>query len=233
MTKTMKRTLLLTLGMIAALIACVPALRADDEPEKKLSASLRPIEDVPGLPRVLLIGDSISIGYTVRVRKALEGRANLHRPPTNCGSTASGLGKIDEWLGKGKWDVIHFNWGLHDLKYLKPGKQNVPPAKYEANLTRLVKRLKQTGATLIWATTTPVPEKVKSGYARQPKDVDIYNEIALRVMKKHGVRIDDLHAVVQPDIERLRLPENVHYTSKGYDALAKSVTQSIEAVLKP
>jgi hypothetical protein len=200
---------------------------------KQLSKSLRPIEDVPGLPRVLLIGDSISIGYTLRVRAALEGRANVHRPPTNCGSTGGSFAKIESWLGKGKWDVIHFNWGLHDLKYLKPGRQNIPPASYERNLERLVVRLKKTGATLIWATTTPVPAKVKSGYERIPADVDIYNEIALRVMKKHGVRINDLHAEILPFVDKYRLPENVHFTGKGYDIMAAAVAKSIEAALKP
>ena len=39
-----------------------------------------PIQDNPALPRVLLIGDSISIGYTLPVRELLDGRANLHRP---------------------------------------------------------------------------------------------------------------------------------------------------------
>jgi len=68
-----------------------------------------------GLPRVLLIGDSVSVGYTLAVRKELEGKANVHRPPSNCGSTKIGMRDLDKWLGVGKWDVIHFNWGLHDL----------------------------------------------------------------------------------------------------------------------
>ena len=45
--------------------------------------SFAPIKDVPGLPRVLLIGDSISIGYTLPTRQRLIGVANVHRPPMN------------------------------------------------------------------------------------------------------------------------------------------------------
>src|SRR5512137_1049512 len=78
------------------------------------------VEDVPGLPRVLLIGDSISIGYTVAVRDLLKAKANVHRIPVNGASTLNGLKNLDTWLGTSKWDVIHFNWGLHDLKYLGP-----------------------------------------------------------------------------------------------------------------
>ncbi|MDR2675341.1 MAG: hypothetical protein LBC18_10905, partial [Opitutaceae bacterium] len=67
-------------------------------------AAVAPVKDTPGLPRVLLIGDSISIGYTLQVRALLAGRANLHRIPVNGGATEVGLAKIDDWLGKGKWD---------------------------------------------------------------------------------------------------------------------------------
>ena len=79
---------------------------------------LAAITDTPGLPRVLIIGDSISIGYTLPVRAQLRGRANVHRPKDNCGSTLVGLERLDAWLGNGKWDVIHFNFGLHDMSYV-------------------------------------------------------------------------------------------------------------------
>ena len=117
------------------------------------------IEDQPGLPRVLLIGDSISIGYTVPVRELLKGKANVHRIPANGGPTTNGLANLKKWLGDSKWDVIHFNWGLHDLKYMGPNKENltdpklptshqqVPLADYERNLRELVGQLKATGAS--------------------------------------------------------------------------------------
>ena len=114
------------------------------------------------------------MGYTLQVRELLKGKANVHRPPTKCGPTIKGLAALDDWLkvgGQGKkWDVIHFNWGLHDLKYMGPNGKNladpkaktsrkqVPPVEYEKNLRELVKRLKKTGARLIWRNTTPVPE---------------------------------------------------------------------------
>src|SRR5213078_1527815 len=102
------------------------------------------------------IGDSISMGYTLPARAALAGAANVLRPPTNCGATPAGLQRLDAWLGSGHWDVIHFNFGLHDLRYLPSGEQLAPPADYEKNLRALVRRLKMTGATLVFATTTPV-----------------------------------------------------------------------------
>src|SRR3954471_2877283 len=112
------------------------------------SPAFAPVTDNPALPRVLLIGDSISIGYTVSVRKALAGKANVHRIPENGADTLNGLKKIDSWLGDSHWDVIHFNWGLHDLKVTAEGDRQVPIDAYEKNLQVLVKRLKETGAHL-------------------------------------------------------------------------------------
>src|SRR5258708_38523820 len=77
--------------------------------------------DDPALPRVLIIGDSISIGSTDPVRELLHGKANVHRISENGGPTSNGVKKIDQWLGGGKdakWNVIIFNFGLHDLKIM-------------------------------------------------------------------------------------------------------------------
>src|SRR5215467_1715129 len=112
--------------------------------------ALKEVEDVAGLPRVLLIGDSISIGYTIPVRELLKGKANVHRILTNGADTANGVKHLDEWLGSGKWNVIHFNWGLHDLKVGKDDVRQVPMEQYRQNLEQLVARLNKTGARLIF-----------------------------------------------------------------------------------
>lgn len=235
----------------ASLFLVLPLLQAQEKARPKAKAKPKPnsamaaVEDVEGLPRVLLIGDSISIGYTVPVRNLMKGKANVHRPRANCGPTTSGLQKIDQWLATGgegkKWDVIHFNWGLHDLKYLGPNGENladpgdsknhqqVPPAEYEKNLTELVGRLKKTGAKLIWCSTTPVAEGTKG---RLPGDSAKYNAIAAKIMKEHGVATDDLFAFAKPQLAKIQKPANVHFTAGGSNALAKQVAGSIEKALK-
>lgn len=90
----------------------------------KKNPAMKEVPDIAGLPRVLLIGDSISIGYTLRVRELLNGKANVHRVPANAAATAYGLEKLDAWPGTGKWDVIHFNFGLHDAKLPPEGKRH-------------------------------------------------------------------------------------------------------------
>jgi GDSL-like Lipase/Acylhydrolase family len=188
--------------------------------------ALQDVDDVAGLPRVLLIGDSISIGYTIPVRELLKGKANVHRILTNGGPTINGLDHISEWLGDGKWDVIHFNWGLHDLKIGDDGVRQVPLEKYEQNLRQLVARLRQTGARLIFASTTPVPEG-KVNPPRINSDVIGYNAAAAKIMQENGIPIDDLYSLAMPQLKTIQLPVNVHYTPEGYNVLAAQVADSV------
>ena len=208
---------------------------------QKKKGPMAPIEDVPGLPRVLLIGDSISIGYTLSVRAALKGVANVHRIRTNGGPTSKGLEHIEDWLGTSKWDVIHFNWGLHDLCYRHPesktqGKRDKVNGtvthtveEYSANLEKLVLRMKKTGSRLIFATTTPVPE----GEAGRKVGDDLrYNKAAGAVMSKHGVAVNDLHAVMAGRMDQFGTrPGNVHFKSEGSALLAKQVAREVKEAL--
>ena len=198
------------------------------------------VEDDPNLPRVLLIGDSISIGYTVPVREKLAGVANVHRPPMNCGPSSRGVVTLDRWLGEGKWDVIHWNFGLHDLKFIddegnratpETGHQQVPPEQYRKNLRDIGKRLKATGATVIWRNTTPVPDG--TGFRRQG-DAVTYNQIAAEVMTELGISTHDLYTYAKEHEAEIQRPQNVHYTSEGSDRLGAEVARVIrEALPKP
>jgi acyl-CoA thioesterase-1 len=222
--------------IITAVVFCTliaGALTAQNAP-----SPMDPVTDVPGLPRVLLIGDSISIGYTLPVRELMKGKANVHRPLTNCGPTTRGLEYIDQWLGDGTWDVIHFNWGLHDLKYcndegvlvdVEEGHQQVPPKEYAENLEKLVQRLKKTDAKLIWRNTTPVPEGSKG---RIPGDEVAYNKAALEIMKKYNIPVQDMYSFVKPRMDEIMLPANVHFTPDGYRRLAETVVTAIDTALK-
>ncbi|MBI5685388.1 MAG: SGNH/GDSL hydrolase family protein [Verrucomicrobia bacterium] len=227
----------LTLHIIIA--AFVFGLVVAEAADAKKSTPARPrradpafarITDDPKLPRVLLIGDSISIGYTLPVRALLKGKANLHRIPTNGGPTLTGLKELSKWLGAGKWDVIHFNWGLHDLKFMDDGKQQVPLSDYEKNLRELVKQLKATGAKLIWCATTPVPDAEMKPPRKNP-DVIAYNAVAKKIMAENGIAIDDLYAFALPQLTAIQRPANVHFSEEGSKVLAKQVVASIEAFL--
>jgi len=192
-------------------------------------ARLVPVKDDLALPRVLLIGDSISMGYTLPTRTLLTGKANVHRPPTNCGNTAKGLRSIEAWLGDGKWDVIHFNFGIHDIKCPKrDGVNQTNIDKYEKNLRTLVARLKKTGATLVWCSTTQSPEAVCGAPAR---DFVAYNAIAKKVMEENKVQINDLYAFSLPRLKDIQIPVNSHFHAEGSKVLAGQVAKAIQTAL--
>jgi lysophospholipase L1-like esterase len=193
--------------------------------------ALAPITDTPGLPRVLIIGDSVSIGYTPPVRALLQGKANVHRIPQNGSSSGTGVQNLQRWLGDGKWDVIHFNFGLHDAKQLPEGTRHADPETYEKNLREIVKQLRTTGAKLIWATTTPVPDGGKLSPTRRFDDIAIYNGVAKKVMEENGVAIDDLNAAILPKTASLQTPHDVHFTKEGSQFLGELVAASITAAL--
>ncbi|MBL9117790.1 MAG: SGNH/GDSL hydrolase family protein [Verrucomicrobiaceae bacterium] len=201
-----------------------------DSDSAKNNAMKAPKDD-PGLPRVLLIGDSISIGYTLPVRDLLKGKANVHRIPQNGGATEVGLDKMKSWLGDGKWDVIHFNFGLHDAKYASETTQRATREQYIANLKALISQMKATGAKLVFATTTPVPNGGVLSPTRRFDSVEERNKLATALMQEQGIAIDDLYAVVLPEMSCVGRENDVHFSSEGYALLAKAVAQSIETAL--
>ena len=177
------------------------------------------VEDDPALPRILLIGDSVSRAYTQTVRSELAGEANVHRAPANCGPTAMGLQKMDVWLGDGKWDIIHFNFGIHD--------RATPIADYAGRLEQLVQRMQQTGATLVWASTTPIPDLPDKQYSAA--SIVERNAAGAEVMHKHGVAIDDLFTAITPRLAELQNPNDVHFNGPGNEFLGQQVAKFLAA----
>jgi acyl-CoA thioesterase-1 len=191
-----------------------------------------------GPAQVLIIGDSISIGYFEPAKDLLADVAEVCHNVGNAQHTAHGLAHLDEWLGETRWDVIHFNHGLHDLKYVdeqgrrvdpSAGKQQIPIDDYRRNLDELARRLKKTRAKLIFATTTPVPEGASG---RVPGDSKRYNAVALAVMKKHRVPVNDLYTFALDRVDAIQRPRDVHFTREGSRLLGEEVARHVREALE-
>ena len=193
------------------------------------------------LPKALLIGDSISLGYTPHVVAALKGKVEVKHHRGNAQHTGTGLKMLDHWIGATEWDVIHFNWGLWDLCYRHPqskvqgrrdkerGTLTTSLEQYEKNLDQLAARLKKTDAKLIWAHTSTVP---KGEAGRKVGDDDKYNQAAVRVMKKHGIEINDLNALTDSfPAELFVRPGDVHFKTEGSKKLGQAVAVKIMETL--
>lgn len=185
---------------------------------------------------VLIIGDSISIGYTPYVEKALAPAVYVEHNAGNGGSTVRGVESVEKWIGDRQWDVILFNFGLHDLvhkdtlnKYDITARVAVTLDEYRKNLEVIVARLRETTATLIFVTTTVVPE---NSAGRKVEDPAKYNAVALEVMKKNGIEVVDLYSFSKTIHPQNSKPGNVHYTDKGYELLAAPLISTINNALK-
>lgn len=195
----------------------------------------------PGRPQVLIIGDSISIGYFPYVKDALKDKADVTHNAGNAQFSKNGVQKIKSWLGDKQWDVIQFNWGLWDIAYRAPatkgtgaldkvnGMLTATPEQYRENLEILVETLEKTGAKLIFVNTTYVPRDEPGRFS---DDVVKYNAIAEEVMKKHGILVNDLYTPSKGIHKKEALGiDNVHYTSQGYKELSSHITRCLEKVI--
>ncbi len=186
------------------------------------------------LPRVVLIGDSIRLGYAPIVAKRLEGRAQVITAEQNGGDSSRVRANLAQWAISVRPQVVHFNAGLHDLKLLKAsGRHQVPLDQYRENLREIAARLqRETSARIIFAATTPIIDvrhaARKADFDRLEADVRRYNTAAGEVMRETGIPINDLHWLVdRAGTERLLLKDGTHYTPEGYELLASAVADSI------
>lgn len=243
-------------ALLVGLVLGISAINAGEQTAKSAWTQLvgnqaeRPmyayVEPQPELPKVLIYGDSISIGYTVGVREALAGRANVYRIHRNGGSSVGVIPILEQLESTMRdpaltdawdfaWDVIHLNVGLHDLKYvndqnkldLENGKQIASIAEYQANLRRIVAHLQQVApdAKLIFALTTKVPAESNG---RHENGELAYNAAALEVLKRHPeIAVNDLRTASLP----WEQPGNVHFKPDGIAAQAEHVAKVIQAHL--
>jgi hypothetical protein len=178
--------------------------------------------DKDDLPRVLLVGDSITRGYFGAVEKHLAGKAYCARLTTSkCVSDPTFNDDLLLLLKQYKFSAIHFNNGLHGWGYTEE--------QYRDGLLRTVVALKEHAgdAKLIWATTTPVREKANlETFAERTDRVKVRNKLASEIMTEQQVPTDDLFELVNEHGEWTS-GDGVHFNGQGNEALAKQVATSI------
>lgn len=196
------------------------------------------LAEAPGPPKVVLVGDSIRLGYAPAVAARLAGKATVVSTPANGGDSANVLEHLDEWVIREKPDVVHLNCGLHDLKLTRAdGLHQVEPDRYAANLRRIVARIRaETGAALVFANTTPVVDErhARRGadFDRTDADVRRYNAAATSVMREANLPVHDLYWLVeQTGPGQMLGPDGTHFTPEGSDRLAEAVADCVSRQL--
>ena len=177
------------------------------------------------MKQVLLLGDSIRMGYEPLVRAALEDRADVSGPSENGRWAGYTLNSLRFWLPRlPKPDIIHWNNGLWDLgDDYHLGRPFSLPEEYESALERTITVLNNMfpGVQIIMATTTPTANPDTSG-------IEAYNEIMKKVAARHNIPVDDLFPLVNPS---LICPDGIHLNEEGWKIVSQQVIASIEPYL--
>ena len=179
------------------------------------------------LPRVLLIGDSITAGYGPKVADALKGKASVARLTTSksVGDPAL-LAEVSLVLGQCRFDVVHFNNGLHGWGYSEE--------EYRKHFPELLSTIRKHApqAKLIWATITPMRQAGKLDViAEGTKRVQARNKIAEEIVAREEIAVDDLYGVVRGHAEYWSA-DGVHFNSQGIAAQVEQVRKRIAEALK-
>ena len=195
------------------------------------------------MKNVVLIGDSIRLGYQEQVKKLLAKKAEFFTPAENGGHSANLLVYLHLWVLNRQPDIVHMNCGLHDLKTVYYGGREsvVSLPFYAENVEKLLRITKERSprTQLIWATTTPVIfSRAHANHAqykdfdRYEVDVDSYNDVARAICRKLDVPVNDLCAFVrQQGVETMVGDDGVHYTPAGYERLGQAVANALEPYL--
>lgn len=189
------------------------------------------------MKNLLLVGDSIRMGYDKSVKKTLEGKANVIFPDENCRFASYVLRYFHEYLidTKGEEiDVVHWNAGLWDCLRMFEEEPHTPIDVYAYYIERICIRIKKIcpNAQVIFATSTRViSEKMGRNFKRYNEEIEQYNEAAVKIVKKHGFKVNDLYAL------SATLPEEAHsdavhyYTPEGTKAFTDQVLSFVAPAL--
>ena len=185
------------------------------------------------MKRVVLLGDSITMGYARYVRGRLRMRADVISPEETAGNSQNLLAHLDEWAINLYPQVIHVNCGLHDIRREFGADQTaVPLEDFKKNLRTIFERLKrETKAKVIWATITPVLERwhrENNKFDRLEQDLIDYNIAAANMAEEMHIPIDNLYGMlVEANLGELLLFDGWHYKEEGYSLMGRTVAEFI------
>ena len=187
------------------------------------------------MKHILLIGDSIRMGYDKYVKLALEDEAEVWYPEENCRFTQYVLRYLHEWVAKsgGKVDCLHWNAGLWDCLHMFGDEAATPLDLYAQYIDRICRRIRTVlpDAKVIFATSTPVNE---AGYLdperfwRKNREIEAYNAAAVEIVTKYGFAVNDLYGLMRDVPLRFYSDKTHFYTKEATERITGQVLRVIE-----
>ena len=211
-------------ALVGSSFICVRATAQSKPEEIEWTWEVRPPHPDASLPRVLLVGDSITRNYFPEVTRDLKGVANVYLMASSIcvgdPRLAAELISFAKMEGV-QFRVVHFNNGMHGWDYSE--------AEYKAGFPAYLSALRQIAprAAFIWATTTPVRQEKAPGPTNAR--IDARNAIALAFID--GMAVDDQHALMAKHADLYQ--DDVHFNVEGSniagDAAAEIIRHALEA----
>ncbi|MGZ9585004.1 SGNH/GDSL hydrolase family protein [Paenibacillus marinisediminis] len=182
------------------------------------------------MKKVLLLGDSIRLGYQPYIQEGLKGEAQVWGSQDNGRYSKYTLWGVNLWIKEfGIPDIVHWNNGLWDLHHEAPMVEALTLLdEYLENLKRIINELERTGAKIIFATTIPVPPDATG---RSNAEIDRYNAAATALMQSKNIAINDLNQLVRTDMEAHICEDRLHLTELGYKRCAEQAIAMIRTYL--
>ena len=190
------------------------------------------------MKKIILLGDSIRMGYDKYAKMALDGVAEVYSPEENCRFTQYMLRFIHKWVGDSGFgkdtDLVHFNVGLWDVIQIMHDEPITPIDVYEQYLHRICKRIRECcpKAKVVFATSTPIHqanyEAVKHEFWRSNETIKAYNAVAVKVMKEEGIEVNDLYALMEGAPDEYFSDRTHYYTQPATEIMTGRVLQVIE-----
>ena len=199
------------------------------------------VED-PRLPRVLIIGDSISGHYLYEVRELMRGKANVIGESSMGKGTWASMGPRfyrADWAAKddnlrkflaerGPFDIVHFNNGIHNFSRANPGDEK----PYAEQLRKVVATIRESGAVCLFANSTgTLGDNVIPNSPRYLSNCRAFNAAAEAVMKELNVPVTDIYGLIQPRIKELISSDLIHPKAEASPLMADLIARRLSEAL--
>ena len=189
------------------------------------------------MKKILLLGDSIRMGYQQYVKEELEGEYEVLYPADNGRFAAYTLWQVNQEL---KWnpdiELVHFNNGYWDMNIEAPMTEAIHPVEeYKSFLRRIVALCRDCGAQVVFATTVPIMEAgaaadntgVEGTINYSNEWVKEYNAAATAVMAELEVPVNDLYRLCMEDDRRYKCEDLLHLSAEGSRRCARQVAEYV------
>lgn len=177
------------------------------------------------LPRVVLVGDSITHNYQEKVRELLRGVCYVDYVATSYAIDVKIYNDlVYDFMTDSDYTLIHFNHGLHGI--------HLPKRSYKSKLAKLLAKVDDNVKILLATSTVVYKEGNKRLDGVWMKRVKERNAAVCELASEKGYAIDDLYSVSVSIPKEYRYEDGTHYLEKGYAMLAEKVAECIRTELK-